>query len=198
MRELLESDLVGKIELDKSICVHNYKDFKKTEKGQKMIEKYLDRWGKLGFTNGLDGEIKERCAVGMEQLAVYLLTENESYENFDVSFETIGFPMIRRVCCGYIGNQEKPNDLDLFDFEKFIKYCKELDVVALMDEINGLPHCNKIDAEAEACALACEMIIKRFNGDERSFGEIKTEYINKIKEKIKNDNERASGDNTNE
>lgn len=198
MREFLESGLVGKIELDKSICVHNYKDFKKTEKGQKMIEKYLDRWGKLGFINGLDGEIKERCAVGMEQLAVYLLTENEYYKNFDVSFETIGFPMIRRVCCGSIGNQEKLNDLDLFDFEKFIKYCKELDAVALMDEINGLPHLNKIDAEAEACALACEMIIKRFNGDERSFGEIKTEYINKIKEKIKNKDERAGSDNTNE
>ena len=42
------------------------------------------------------------------------------------------------------------------------------------------------------------MIIKRFNGDERSFDEMKVEYINKIKEKIKNNNERASSDNTNE
>jgi hypothetical protein len=198
MKEFLETGVVGKIELDKSICVHNYKDFKKTEKGQKMIEKYLERWGKLGFIEGLEGEVRERCAVGMEQLAVYLLTENKSYKNFDVSFETIGFPMIRRVCCGSIGNQEKLNDLDLFNFEKFIKYCKELDVVALMNEIDNLPHWSKIDVEAEACALACEMIIKRFNGDERSFDEIKTEYINKIKEKIKNDNERASSDNTNE
>lgn len=185
------------IELDKSICVHNYKDFKKTEKGQKMIEKCLERWGKLGFIEGLEGEVRERCAVGMEQLAVYLLTENESYKNFDASFETIGLPMIRRVCCGSIGNQENLNDLDLFDFEKFIKYCKELDVVALMNEIDNL-HWNKIYVEAEACALACEMIIKRFNGDERSFDEMKVEYINKIKEKIKNDNERASSDNTNE
>ena len=198
MREFLETNVVGKIELDKSICVHNYKDFKKTEKGQKMIEKYLERWGKLGFIEGLEGEVRERCAVGMEQLAVYLFTENESYKNFDVSFETMGFPMIRRVCCGSIGNQEKLNDLDLFNFEKFIKYCKELDIVALMDEINNLPHLGKIDVEAETCALSCEMIIKRFNGDERSFDEMKVEYINKIKEKIKNDNERASSDNTNE
>ena len=198
MREFLETNVVGKIELDKSICVHNYKDFKKTEKGQKMIEKYLERWGKLGVIEGLEGEVRERCAVGMEQLAVYLFTENESYKNFDVSFETMGFPMIRRVCCGSIGNQEKLNDLDLFNFEKFIKYCKELDIVALMDEINNLPHFSKIDVEAETCALGCEMIIKRFNGDERSFDEMKAEYINKIKEKIKNDNERASSDNTNE
>lgn len=198
MREFLESDLVGKIELDKSICVHNYKDFKKTEKGQKMIEEYLDRWGRLRFIEGLEGEVRERCAVGMEQLAVYLLTENESYKNFDVSFETIGFPMIRRICCGSIGNQEKLNNLDSFNFEKFIKYCKELDITSLMNDVDKIISGINVDVEAETCLLACEMIIKRFNGDKRSFDEIKTEYINKIKEKIKNKNERASSDNTNE
>ena len=198
MREFLETNVVGKIELDKSICVHNYKDFKKTEKGQKMIEKYLERWGKLGFIEGLEGEVRERCAVGMEQLAVYLFTENESYKNFDVSFETMGFPMIRRVCCGSIGNKEKLNDLDLFNFEKFIKYCKELDIASLINDVDKIVGDTKFDVEAETCALGCEMIIKRFNGDERSFDEMKVEYINKIKEKIKNDNERASSDNTNE
>ena len=197
MKEFLETGVVGKIELDKSICVHNYKDFKKTEKGQKMIEKYLERWSKLGFIEGLEGEVKERGAVAMEQLAVYLIAE-ATENSLTGPFETIGFPMIRRVCCGSIGNQEKLNDLDLFNFEKFIKYCKELDIVALMNEINNLPHFSKIDVEAETCALGCEMIIKRFNGDERSFDEMKVEYINKIKEKIKNDNERASSDNTNE
>ena len=192
MREFLETNVVGKIELDKSICVHNYKDFKKTEKGQKMIEKYL------GDDSGLIGKVRERCAVGMEQLAVYLFTENESYKNFDVLFETMGFPMIRRVCCGSIGNQEKLNDLDLFNFEKFIKYCKELDIASLINDIYKIVGDTKFDVEAETCALGCEMIIKRFNGDERSFDEMKVEYINKIKEKIKNDNERASSDNTNE
>ena len=198
MREFLETGVVGKIELDKSICVHNYKDFKKTEKGQKMIEKYLERWGKLGFIEGLEGEVKERGAVAMEQLAVYLFTENESYKNFDSVFETIGFPMIRRVCCGSIGNYEKLNNLDLFDFEKFIKYCKELDIVSLINDVNKIVGDTKFDTEAETCVLGCEMIIKRFNGDERSFDEMKVEYINKIKEKIKDDNERASSDNTNE
>jgi hypothetical protein len=41
------------------------------------------------------------------------------------------------------------------------------------------------------------MIIKKFNGDERSFDEIKTEYLNKIKEKISKRNEGTSSDNTN-
>ena len=197
MKEFLQSDMVGKFELDKSICVHNYKDFKKTEKGQKMIEKYLDRWSKLGFIEGLDGEVRERCAVAMEQLAVYLITEAVEKE-LTGPFETIGFPMVRRICCGSIGNQEKLNDLDLFNFEKFIKYSKELNVVGLMEEVDKIVgDTEQFDAEAEACALGCEMMIKRFNGDERSFDEIKTEYLNKIKEKISKRNEGTSSDNTN-
>jgi hypothetical protein len=54
----------------------------------------------------------------------------------------------------------------------------------------------QFDAEAEACALGCEMIIKKFNGDERSLDEIKVEYLNKIKEKISKRNEGTSSDNT--
>jgi hypothetical protein len=174
--------------------VHNYKDFKKTEKGQKMIEKYLDRWSKLGFIEGLDGEIRERCAVAMEQLAVYLITEAVEKE-LTGPFETMGFPMIRRIYCGY---QEKLNDLDLFNFEKFIKYSKELNVVGLMEDVDKIVgDTEQFDAEAEACALGCEMIIKKFNGDERSLDEIKVEYLNKIKEKISKRNEGTSSDNTN-
>jgi len=198
MKEILETSVVGKIELDKSICVHNYKDFKKNEKGQKMIEKYLERWSKLGFIEGLEGEVRERCAVGMEQLAVYLLTENESYKNFDVSFETIGFPMIRAICNGLlVGTQEKLNNLDSFNFEKFIKYCKELDITSLMNDVDKITSGINVDVEAETCLLACEMIIKRFNGDERSFDDIKTKYLNKIKEKRSKRNEGSSSDNTN-
>ena len=57
MKEFLKySGIVGHFALDKSILVHNYKDFKRTEKGQQMIDKYLDRWGKLGFIEGFEGE----------------------------------------------------------------------------------------------------------------------------------------------
>lgn len=185
MKEFIKSTSEN-INLDKSILVHNYKDFKKTEKGQKMIEKYLDRWSRFGLIEGLEGEVRERCAVAMEQLAVYLLTENDNNENFDSVFEIIGFPIIRRVFCGYYVNL---NDLDLFNFEKFIKYCKELDVVKLINDINSLPHMYKIDVEAEACFLACEMLIKRFNGDERSFKDVEQEYIDKIKGKTEKKND---------
>lgn len=180
MKEFIKSTSEN-INLDKSILVHNYKDFKKTEKGQKMIEEYLDRWSRFGFIEGLEGEIRERCAVAMEQLAVYLITEAVEKE-LTGPFETMGFPMVRRICCGY---QEKLKDLDLFNFEKFIKYYKELDVVKLINEINDILGDTEFDVEAETCAMGCEMIIKKFNGDERSFDEMKIEYINKIREKIK-------------
>ena len=183
------------INLDKSICVHNYKDFKRTEKGQKMIDTFVERWQRFGFIEGLEGEIRERCAVAMEQLAIYLITEAVEKE-LSGPFETIGFPMIRRICCGSIGNHFKLNDLDLFNFEKFLKYSKELDVVKLIDEVYNIINWTHIDAEAEACALGCEMIINRFNGDERSFDDIKAEYINKLKEQIKKRNEGTSSDNT--
>lgn len=177
------------IYLDRSILVHNYKDFKRTEKGQKMIETYIDRWKKFGFIEGLDGELRERCAVGMEQLAVYLLTENENHQNFGEPFSTVAFPMIRRITCGSVGNAEKLNGLDLFNFLKFIKYCKELDVVGLINNAATIIGSTQIDVEAEACALGCEVIIRKFNGDERSFNEIKAEYIDKLKEKIKKEYE---------
>ena len=180
------------INLDKSICVHNYKDFKRTEKGQKMIDTFVERWQRFGFIEGLEGEIRERCAVAMEQLAIYLIAEAVEKE-LSGPFETIGFPMIRRICCGY---NVKLNDLDLFNFEKFIKYSKELDVVKMINDVHNLVNWTPIDAEAEVCALACKMIINRFNGDERSFDEVKAEYFDKIKEQIKKGNEGTSSDNT--
>ena len=197
MKEFLQSGVGGHIDLDKRILVHNYKDFKRTDWGKEQIEKYLDRWGRLGFIEGLEGEIKERCAVAMEQLAVYLITEAVEAD-LTGPFETVGFPMIRRICCGSVGNAVKLKDLDLFNFEKFIKYSKELDVPKLIDEIYNFVNEAELDAdaEAEACALGCEIIIDRFNGDERSFDEIKADYVNKLKEKIRKENEGTSSDNT--
>ena len=101
--------------------------------------------------------------------------------------------MIRRICCGY---EAKLDNLDLFNFEKFIKYCKELDIAELTNEVNNIVSWTPIDAEAEACALGCEMIINRFNGDNRSFDEIKEEYINKLKGKIKERYERDRNNHT--
>ena len=193
MREFLKSGIAGLLNPDKRILVHNYKDFKRTDWGKEQIDKYVERWGKLGFLEGLDGEIKERVAVAMEQLATYLIWEAVENES-NAAFEVIGFPMVRRIINGSVNGQDSDlKDLDLFDFEKFIKYSKELDIKALEDKIEKeIAAFHKIDTEAEACLIACETIISRFNGDERSFDELVDNYIKKIKEK----DERVSSDNT--
>ena len=195
MKEFLQSGVGGRIDLDKRILVHNYKDFKRTDWGKEQIEKYLDRWGKLGFIEGLEGEIKERCAVAMEQLAVYLITEAAEKE-LTGPFETIGFPMVRRVIMGNVTINGKDNvlkDPNSFKFETFIKYCKQINVVDLEEKITAVvkPFL-EIDSEAEACMLASDAIIDKFNGDERSCDEIIENYITKIKER----HERTSSDNT--
>jgi len=195
MKEFLQSGVGGRIDLDKRILVHNYKDFKRTDWGKEQIEKYLDRWGKLGFIEGLEGEIKERCAVAMEQLAVYLITEAAEKE-LTGPFETIGFPIVRRVIKGTVSIDGKDNvlkDPNSFKFETFIKYCKQINVVDLEEKITAVvkPFL-EIDSEAEACMLASDAIIDKFNGDERSFDEMIENYITKIKER----HERTSSDNT--
>lgn len=194
MREFLKSGTAGTLNLDKRILVHNYKDFKRTDWGQEQIDKYLNRWGKLGFLEGLDGEIKERVALAMEQLATYLIWEAVEDDSIN-AFETIGFPMCRRIIAGSIGNFTKLKDLDLFKFETFIKYCRELDVRKLEDELYEVAKpFHDIDGEAEACAIACEIMIDKFNGSEESFDELVENYITKIKNRLKD--EGTSSDNT--
>lgn len=195
MKEFLESGTAGHFDLDKRILVHNYEDFKKTDWGKEQLDKYLDRWTRLGFLAELEGETMERVALAMEQLAVYLITEAVEKELTGL-FETIGFPMARRVIMGIVtidGSDKCLKDPNLFKFETFIKYCKEINVYDLEEKITAVAKpFFKIDAEAEACVLASDVIIDKFNGDERSCDEIIENYITKIKER----HERTSSDNT--
>lgn len=171
----------GKIVIDKSILNLSFEDIKKDYKDK--LDKCLERWGELGFIEGLSGETRERTAFAMEQLAIYLIyeaLENDSINNF----ETIGFPMIRRIIAGSIGNFESLKDPKLFDFNLFIKYCRELDIRKMEEKLTELSKpVSNIDAEAEACAIASEIIISKFNGDEKSFDELAEKYLTIIKNK---------------
>jgi hypothetical protein len=195
MKEFLESGTAGHFDFDKRILVHNYEDFKKTDWGKEQLDKYLDRWSRLGFLAELEGETMERVALAMEQLAVYLITEAVEKE-LTGPFETIGFPMVRRVIMGNVTINGKDNvlkDPNSFKFETFIKYCKQINVVDLEEKITAVVKpFFKIDTEAQACVLASDVIIDKFNGDERSCDKIIENYITKIKER----HERTSSDNT--
>ena len=88
MREFLTSGKVGTIELD----------------AQKQIrESIQNRWSQLGFTEGLEGVMMENMATLYENEAKYLLKEATAAENSG-SFETVVFPIIRRIFSRLLAN----------------------------------------------------------------------------------------------
>ena len=88
MRELLTSGAVGNIEID----------------AQKRIrESIQQRWAKLGLVEGLQGHVKETVATLYENQAKHLIYEATSADNSG-SFETVVFPLIRRVFSKLLAN----------------------------------------------------------------------------------------------
>lgn len=88
MKEFLSSGIVGNIEYN----------------AQKQIrESIQQRWDQLGFTEGLPDGIKENVATLYENEAKHLLYEATSADNSG-SFETVVFPIIRRVFSKLLAN----------------------------------------------------------------------------------------------
>ena len=89
MREFLSSGIVGNIEIN----------------AQKQIREQVQRrWNDIGFLEGLpDGVIKENIATLYENEAKQLLREATSADNSG-SFETVVFPIIRRVFSKLLAN----------------------------------------------------------------------------------------------
>ena len=88
MREFLTSGQVGNIELNAQ---------------KKIREDIQNRWDSLGFTEGLDGNIKENVATLFENEAKHLIYEATASDNSG-SFETVVFPIIRRVFSKLLAN----------------------------------------------------------------------------------------------
>ena len=88
MGALLESGLVGNIGL----------------KHLKVIkEDTINKWDKLGFLEGLKGHVKENMAQLYENQASHLINEAAASDNSG-SFETVVFPIIRRVFSKLLAN----------------------------------------------------------------------------------------------
>ena len=86
--EFLRSGQVGNIELNE----------------QKVIRKQIqERWDSMGLTEGLNGYIKENIATLYENEAKHLLHEATASDNSG-SFETVVFPIIRRVFSKLLAN----------------------------------------------------------------------------------------------
>jgi len=89
MGALLESGLVGNIGL----------------KHLKVIkEDTINKWDKLGFLEGLRGHLKENVAQLYENQASHLINEAASTADSG-SFETVVFPIIRRVFSKLLSNE---------------------------------------------------------------------------------------------
>jgi len=88
MGALLESGLVGNIGL----------------KHLKVIkEDTINKWDKLGFLEGLKGHMRENVAQLYENQASYLINEASSTSDTG-SFETVVFPIVRRVFSKLLAN----------------------------------------------------------------------------------------------
>lgn len=88
MRELLKSGAVGSIELD----------------AQKKIRQQIqERWNGLRLLEGLAGNVKDTVATIYENQAKHLISEATTADNSG-SFETVVFPLIRRVFSKLLAN----------------------------------------------------------------------------------------------
>ena len=88
MRELLTSGAVGSIELNAQ---------------KKIREDIQNRWSNLHLLDGLDGHIKETVSTLYENQAKHLIYEATTADNSG-SFETVVFPLIRRVFSKLLAN----------------------------------------------------------------------------------------------
>lgn len=88
MRELLNSGAVGSIEFNVR---------------KKINEDIFNRWNNLGLTKGLSGHLQETVATLYENQAKHLIYEATASDNSG-SFETVVFPLIRRVFSKLLAN----------------------------------------------------------------------------------------------
>jgi hypothetical protein len=67
-------------------------------------EDTINKWDKLGFLEGLKGHLKENVAQLYENQASYLINEASSDGQSNGAFETVVFPIVRRVFSKLLAN----------------------------------------------------------------------------------------------
>lgn len=140
MSELLDSGQVGNLKTDEDI---------------------IKVWSDTGILEGLGGDFKLFVACAMERCAKILIKpKNKKYK-----YDTIIFPVIRRVMC-VINDRPEKFLLEDTDFNRVAILLSQFDVSYLIRRVNQCyepalemalalksDYPRQIDEEAEACAL---------------------------------------------
>jgi hypothetical protein len=115
-----------------------------------MIDKLIDKWEKIGLTDGMDEEKIPKLVKLYEEAAVILT--NELHKDDENYIETITFPVIYRVV------RDTDIDTDIMP-EEIIKTIKH-NFSNILTHINMTSAFQEIDGEAEAVKQICDKIIE--------------------------------------
>lgn len=125
---------------------NNILDSYKTPSDEKVVE----RWKKIGFTQGLKDEIELKVAWAYENMAQALCLDKIFYNGLILSqhdwFISIIFPIIRRTMCEYYEKHNEIKSIETDDYFEFFKNHTLSDIINTefcfenMDEIIEAKH----------------------------------------------------------
>ena len=113
-------------------------------------EKVVERWKKIGFTQGLKDEIELKVAWAYENMAQALCLDKIFYNGLILSqhdwFINVIFPIIRRTMCEYYEKHNEIKSIETDDYFEFFKNHTLSDIINTefcfenMDEIIEAKH----------------------------------------------------------
>ena len=148
--------------------------------GKAVIKDALTHWEQFDFLNEIkDENKKEQTAVAFDNITHDLLTENSrvveirNRYNFNCyppeglenkypmfNFETIVYPLIRRIICG---NMNGKTGTDNFDYDKFIELLEKYSFLAVNFDFIDEENKDKFDVEVEFVCILAGIIEDIFN-----------------------------------
>lgn len=174
--EMILSENVGDIDYRfmREHVFDNIERMKTYEPWKKKLDEYVERWDKLGFIEGLQGETKEMTALAFEQLATLIIFSVYKWTND--YFDTVLFPIVRRII-DKIGDKFSTKTFYYMLRDNLNFIAKKFDDMQWnMEAYNG-----RIDIEAEFVITISEVITDIMTSEDDWTTE---DFRNEINDKI--------------
>jgi hypothetical protein len=174
--EMILSENVGDIDYRfmREHVFDNIERMKSYEPWKKKLDEYVERWDKLGFIEGLQGEAKEMTALAFEQLATLIIFSVYKWTND--YFDTVLFPIVRRII-DKIGDKFSTKTFYYMLRDNLNFIAKKFDDMQWnMEAYNG-----RIDIEAEFVITISEVIADIMTSEDDWTTE---DFRNEINDKI--------------